>query len=198
MDYRVYHAINRFVEHHSWIGRILSDAEKVGTPAFAIAAICLWALSRPGNADRRWKLASASALAAAALALLVNQLIAAIWHRDRPFQTHPASHVWGSRSHDPSFPSDHTSAAFAIAFTVFLYDRLVGGLFLGAAVVIGFGRVVVGAHYLGDVLAGVLVGIAAALIVTRLARQVLAFLVRLVERITDPLLAPAWRMFGRR
>jgi undecaprenyl-diphosphatase len=162
----------------------------------AAATFGLWLLARPG-ASRKWKLASSSALAASALALLVNQLIARIWPRQRPFAAHPSAHVWGARSHDPSFPSDHSSAAFAIACTIFFFDRLVGSLFLAAATVIAVDRVFVGAHYPGDVAAGLLVGLACAVIVVRLARPLLVQLVRIAERITDPLLAPFWRTTSR-
>ena len=158
LDYRVYHAINVFVAHHAWIGTTLNQVENLAVPLIAIATFALWLLDRPG-AKRKWKLASATALASAAAALLANQLIAQIWHRGRPFATHPSSHVWGSRSHDPSFPSDHASAAFAIAFAVLLFNRLAGALFLIAAVVVGFGRIVIGAHYPADVFAGALVGL---------------------------------------
>jgi membrane-associated phospholipid phosphatase len=197
VDYRIYHAVNVFALHHPWLGRGFADVETIAPIVVAVAAFALWLLARPG-AERRWKLASASALASGALGLLVNQVIAKGWHRARPFAAHPSEHVWGSRSHDPSFPSDHASAAFGIAFAVFLFDRLVGALFLAAASLIAAGRVVVGAHYPADVLAGCAVGIACAIVVVRLARPFLAFCVRLVERVTDPLVAPAWRLFGRR
>jgi undecaprenyl-diphosphatase len=127
-------------------------------------------------------------------ALLVNQLIGKFWHRQRPFATHPSAHVWGSRSHDASFPNDHASAAFAIAFTVFLFDRLVGAIFLVAALIIGAGRVFIGAHYPADVLAGCLVGLGSALLLARVARPIIERLVRIAERATDPLLAPIWRL----
>lgn len=188
LDYRLYHAINVFVAHHSWIGQALSQIENDAVPLVAIATFALWLLDRPG-AQRKWKLASASALAAAAAALLANQLIAQIWHRTRPFAAHPSAHVWGSRSHDPSFPSDHASAAFAIAFTVLLFDRLAGVLFLAAAVIVGFGRVAIGAHYPADVLAGGLVGLAVALLVCNPARRLIEVLVGWVERVTDPIVA---------
>jgi undecaprenyl-diphosphatase len=191
VDYRIYHAVNDFVARHSWLGRGMSGIEKWGTIVLAVATIALWLLARPGG-DQKWKYASVSALAAAALAILVNRLITQVWHRDRPFEHHAAV-VYGGRSQDPSFPSDHASAAFAIAAAVFLFDRLVGSLFLAAAILIGVGRVVVGAHYPGDVLAGALVGTACAIVVVRLARPVLRFLVRAVERATDPMLAPLWR-----
>jgi len=192
VDYRIYRAVNGFVFDHAWIGRLLAHVQTVGVPLIAVATVALWLLARPGR-ERTWKLASASALGAAALALVVNQVIAKIHHRERPFATHPSAHVWGSRSHDPSFPSDHASAAFAIGFAVFLYDRVAGAIFLAAAVLIGFGRVVVGAHYPADVLAGVLVGLGSAFVVARLARPLVGVLVRIVERATDPIVRPFWR-----
>lgn len=161
-------------------------------PAVAIATVALWLLARPGG-ERKWKLAASSGLAAAGLALLVNQLIAQVWHRPRPFASHPSAHVWGNRSHDPSFPSDHASASFAIAFAVIAFDRLAGALFMAAAVVISVGRVFIGAHYPADVTAGLLVGCACGLIVARLARPILTPLVRVVERLTDPILTTVWR-----
>ena len=180
--------------HHDWLGRGLSTFETLAVPLLAVATFALWLLARPGG-DRKWKLATASALGAAALGLVINQLIAKLlWDRARPFETHPTAHVWGGRSHDPSFPSDHSSAAFAIAFAIFLYDRLVGSLFLCAAALIAAGRVFVGAHYPADVLAGALVGLAAALIVARLGRPVIERLVSYVERITDPVMT---RLAGR-
>ena len=188
LDYRVYHAINVFVAHHSWIGTTLNQVENLAVPLIAIATFGLWLLDRPG-AQRKWKLASASALASAAAALLANQLIAQAWHRARPFASRPSAHVWGSRSHDPSFPSDHASAAFAIAVAVLLFDRLAGAIFAAAVVVVGLGRIVIGSHYPADVLAGALVGLAVALLVGHPARRLIDVPVRWVERLTDPLLA---------
>ena len=84
-------------------------------------------------------------------------------------------------------------AAFGIAWAVFLYDRTVGAVFLAVATFVGISRVVTGAHYPGDALAGVAVGLVAALVVVRLGRPLLLLLVRLVERLTDPLVRPLWR-----
>ena len=186
MDYRLYHAANGFVADHAWLGRWAAQMETWAVPVFATLTFALWLLARP-RGDRKWKLASASALAAGAMALFVNQLIGRIWQRARPYQAHHV-HVWGARSHDPSFPSDHASAAFAIAFAILFYDQLAGAFFVAAALAIGVGRVVVGVHYPGDVAAGALVGLGCALLVFR-ARFLLAPLVRLVERITDPIVA---------
>jgi undecaprenyl-diphosphatase len=197
MDYRIYHAINQFVVHHAWLGRGLAVAEKWAVPVMAIATFALWLLARPG-ASRKWKLASASGLASAAVALLINQVIGQLWHRTRPFAAHPDAHVWGNRSHDPSFPSDHASAAFGIAFAVFLFDRIAGAIFLTAATFIGVGRVFIGAHYPLDVIAGCLVGLGSAVLVVRTGQPILQWLVGVVERLTDPVVAAVWRGGGRR
>lgn len=194
MDYRTYHAINQFVLHHAWLGRGLQTFEAWSVPVLAVATVALWLFARPGG-QRKWKLASACALASAGLALLVNQFISkVIWDRPRPYDVHPSAHVWGAHKHDPSFPSDHASASFAIGFAILLFDRLVGGVFLAAAVAISAGRVFVGEHYPLDVIAGCLVGLACALFVVKVARPLIARLVRLVERLTDPVLAPLWRL----
>jgi len=192
VDWRAYHAVNRFVVHHSWLGRLFHGIESYGTIAIAIAAFALWLLARPGG-GRKWKLVSASALASAALALLVNKVISSAWHRDRPFQTHTVEHLWGPRKTDASFPSDHASAAFGIAVAVLLLDPLVGAAFCLLAVLIAIGRVVIGEHYPGDVLAGAAIGTVSAIVVIRLARPFISLLIRLVERATDPVLAVAWR-----
>ncbi|HEX5450435.1 MAG TPA: phosphatase PAP2 family protein [Gaiellaceae bacterium] len=192
MDWRVYHAINTFVSHHSWVGSLFRFIETYGTYAIAIAAVALWLLARPGG-DRKWKVAAGSALGAALLALIVNRVISSIWHRDRPFQTHHVAHIWGPRKTDASFPSDHSSAAFAIAIAVLLLDSFAGVLFLSLAVLIAVGRVIVGEHFPGDVLAGAVIGTVSAYVVVTFARPLIRFLVRLVERVTDPILRPLWR-----
>ena len=83
--------------------------------------------------------------------------------RARPYVTHPAqTHLLIARSHDPSFPSDHATGAFALAFGIWLYDRTVGTVLLVLAAVLAFARVYVGTHYPGDVIAGALMGVGVA------------------------------------
>ncbi len=188
MDYRIYHAVNRFTADHAWLGRTFQAIETYGTILIGLAVVLLWFVSRPGG-NRKWKLTAASALGAAALGLLVNRIVTAVYHRDRPFIGHPSAHVFGPHKTDPSFPSDHTTAAFAIGVAVLLFDSVAGALFLTVAALIGVGRVFVGEHYPGDVLGGIMIGTAAALVVVRLGRPVIGFFVRIVERLTDPLVA---------
>jgi len=192
MDWRLFHWVNGIVRHHHWLEHAFNGIETWGTILIAVAAAALWLLARP-RSQSRWKLAATSGLASGALAFAVNQLIHAVWDRARPYEAHTGVYHPHVHSSDASFPSDHASAAFGIAFAVFLFDRAVGTVFLALAALIGIGRVLVGAHYPGDVLAGLAVGAVCAVVVVRLARPLLARIVRLVERVTDPLLAPLWR-----
>jgi undecaprenyl-diphosphatase len=191
VDWRLYHAIYDVSLHHHWLGSVFSDVEKASIPFMVIVTVALWLLARPGG-DRKWKLAAGSGLGAAAVALVANQVIHTIWDRPRPYESHAIRHPWSS-STDASFPSDHASASLAIAFAVLAFDPLAGALFLVAAVLIVVGRVLIGAHYPGDVGASLLVAAGSAVVVVRFGRPVIAFLVRLVERATDPLLRPLWR-----
>ena len=69
---------------------------------------------------------------------------------------------------DPSFPSGHTSASFAAATAIYAINRKWGIAAYIFAVVMGFSRLYLGVHFPTDVLAGALVGTAAAMIVIRL------------------------------
>jgi undecaprenyl-diphosphatase len=136
---------------------------------------------------------------AAAIAMATNQAISHLWERPRPFTAHPTlTHLLSAPSADPSFPSDHAAAAFAIAFAVLGISRWGGIGFLAAATLIGLSRVALGLHYPSDVLAGMLVGWAAAMLVTHFGRQSLARLVLALGRVSDPLLSPIWEWFARR
>jgi undecaprenyl-diphosphatase len=191
MDWRLYHSIYDLSLHHHWLGSFFSGAEQASIPVMLVGTIALWFFARPGG-DRRWKLAAGSGLGAAALALAVNLIIHAIYDRPRPYESHSIAHPWSS-STDASFPSDHASASLAIAFAVLAFDTTVGALFLVAALLITAGRVFIGAHYPGDVVASLAVALASAFLVVRLARPVVAALVRLFERVTDPVLSRAGR-----
>lgn len=191
MDWRLYRAVYDLSLDHHWLGSLFHGIEQASIPFMIVATVGLWLLARPG-ASRKWKLAAAGGLLAAGVALAINRLIAALWFRERPFLAHRIAHPW-INSHDASFPSDHASASFAIAFAVLFLDPLAGALFLFFALVIAVGRLLIGAHYPGDVAAGLLVGAFSAVVVTRLARPVVRVLVAAVERVTDPLLRPFWR-----
>ena len=58
-----------------------------------------------------------------------------------------------------SFPSGHTTFSFALAFSIFLYDKKIGGMFLLLAFFVALGRIITGVHFPLDVVAGGILGI---------------------------------------
>jgi undecaprenyl-diphosphatase len=91
------------------------------------------------------------------LGLALNQAILLFVQRVRPYDE-GITRLLIPPSSDPSFPSDHATAAFAIA-AVFLLHRFRGGAaLLLAAVVISVSRIYIGTHYVSDVVGGALTG----------------------------------------
>jgi len=79
--------------------------------------------------------------------------------RSRPWRRYALPHTLVPAPKDPSFPSGHTTIAFASATVLtFLQPRLGPALFLLAAA-IGFSRIYVGVHYPLDVLGGAVLGV---------------------------------------
>jgi len=107
-----------------------------------------------------------SALGAALVAWSVNQVIGEIHFRVRPFVelagVRPLIEVSPLMK---SFPSDHAVIAWALAVSVFLWNRRWGGALIVAAALIALGRVLVGVHYPSDVAAGAAIGAAVAVVV---------------------------------
>jgi membrane-associated phospholipid phosphatase len=80
-------------------------------------------------------------------------------NRDRPYVTYPDI-TKKSKGGSPSFPSGHTSSAFATATSVSLaYPKwyIIAPSFTWASAV-GYSRMHLGVHYPSDVLAGAIVG----------------------------------------
>jgi undecaprenyl-diphosphatase len=164
----------------------------IAVPAFAVAVALLWLLDRPGTGVR-FRRASLSAVLAAGLALAIDQVIAQVWLRERPAAVHPhETFLVIGPSTDPSFPSDHAAAAFAIAFTVWLVSRKLGAAFLVGAAVVAMSRVFVGLHYPSDIAAGAVVGLLAALLVAMAAGSRIDRVALTLSRATDPAANRVW------
>jgi membrane-associated phospholipid phosphatase len=194
MDYTIDHALNHAIRQHPLLMSIIAGFANWGVLAFGVAACALWLFDAPREPGI-WRRATAAGLSAAAVGLLANQLIAQFWHRPRPYQDHPLGILpLLSPSHDPSFPSDHATAAFAIAFGILFVARRTGWLFLAWAALIGVSRVLAGMHYPTDVIAGAVVGLGSGFFTARVAMPLLVPLITLVSRATDPLLTAAAKL----
>lgn len=105
------------------------------------------------------------------LGLGMNQVILLFIQRARPYET-GVTRLLINRTADFSFPSDHSTAAFAIAAAFLLHgSRFAGLAFLAIAILISVSRVYVGTHFVSDAAGGALVGIIAALVVCAVYRE---------------------------
>lgn len=100
---------------------------------------------------------------AAVLATAFSQAAKRIFRRTRPTLAIPG---FVARTADPdpfSFPSGHSTVAFAIATAALGTSPLLGGLETVFAALIACSRIGLGAHYPADVLGGIALGLACGL-----------------------------------
>lgn len=191
MDWSVLHALNNFMYQHDAVEDPLLFYVNASEALF-IATLAIVFLAARGAVNAAWRRASVAAVLSAGLGLAVGKAISELVDRARPFVADPHGvHLFTAHAADPGFPSDHATAAFAIATAIFLRKRGWGIAALVAAMILSIGRVALGVHYPTDVLAGAALGAAAALAlwpaplrnrIDRLADAVGARWDRLVER----------------
>lgn len=115
----------------------------------------LLALRRRSAAQGVWQMVLAIGLAT----LITDTVIKPAVGRLRPFEADPAIRVIDTRPETRSFPSGHSATAFAGAYALArVWPEARVGLW-ALAVLIGFSRIYVGAHYPLDVLGGALLGV---------------------------------------
>ena len=158
------------MEHLNQALFLLIHAGK-STPGIAVVAArvlaqdLVWIV--PAGLVAGWLRSSAATrqvLLAAALAgltgLLVNQLIGAAWYHPRPFASGygPALIVHAA---DSSFPSDHLTLIWAVAFSLLLHrqTRLAGWTLILLGVPVAWARVYLGLHFPLDILGAALVAL---------------------------------------
>lgn len=124
------------------------------------------------------------------IALAANKGISNAVQRARPCHAlHHVVVILGC-AHDYSFPSDHSVVAGALAAALLFLGRKVGLLGVLLALSVAFARVYAGVHYPGDVLGGLLLGAAIAVVLVVVLRGALTGVaLRLTTTPLRPLLA---------
>jgi undecaprenyl-diphosphatase len=181
VDYRITQALDHFSIRHDGFEDVLRAYVMASEYLFLALTLGLVvaALARREYITRATGIIAG---AGAATALLIAKLISTAADRPRPFVAHHSIHDFLAHAADPGMPSDHATAAFAIATAIFLAHRRAGTVVLLAAAVLAIGRVFLGVHYLSDVAAGAALGAASAVLVTYAARRLPEIPVPLLSR----------------
>jgi undecaprenyl-diphosphatase len=165
MDLSLYEQLNGWADRHDAVAGIFGFFTSAGLLLFvALLGALFLAAGTWRSVNGRHAVAAAGF--SAALALGIAQVIGHLWDRPRPYEAHPGhAHLIGlAPSPDPSFPSDHATASYALAFAILLRHRKAGVLALILATMISLSRVALGTHYPTDVVGGAGVGALAALL----------------------------------
>jgi len=175
-----FRAVNDFARHTSWLHAGMVAFAKYGVVVFAALLLLNWWFARShGEA----KVAAALwAPAGVLLSVGLNQPLGNAIGEPRPYAALPHVLLLVNRTSDFSFPSDHAVMSAAVAAGILVTDRRLGVLALGAALLMAFARVYVGAHYPVDVLAGLAFGAAVTVLAGLVARPLLRRVVRWLER----------------
>jgi undecaprenyl-diphosphatase len=128
---------------------------------------------------------------AALLGLLASAVIGAIWPHPRPFAI-GLGHVFLAHAPDASFPSDHLTLWWAVAFSLCLRPgpRRVGVTLAPAGLAIAWARIYLGVHTPFDMLGAAAVAAGSAWLAQRAAPIYLELAYRCALRVHRTLLAP--------
>lgn len=177
MDDSLFRWVNRLANRTGWAHGFFTGYAKYGIVLFVVLLVAAH-LDGRHHGDLHTVAGSVWAAGAALVALVIGQLIGGAIDRARPYEAMTGVHLLVDKTADFSFPSDHATAAGAVAVGLLLTNRRWGIVAAVLAIVMAFTRVYVGAHYPGDVIAGLALGGVVAAAGT-------AFVVPLLTRIAE-------------
>ncbi len=194
--------VNSFARATPWLHAAIRAYAQYGVVAFAVLLVWSWWIAR-ARRDLAVMAAALWAPVGMLIAVGLNQPLGNWVHEARPYTSLRHVEVLVARSSDFSFPSDHAVMAGAVAAGVWLVSRRLGLLSTVAALLMGFARVYVGAHYPGDVAIGLVFGAVVTLLGYVALRRVLELEVTHLSRtpargllVANPARSPVARADG--
>lgn len=173
LDRSLYKAVNRLADRTSWAHGAVRFYAKDGIVVFGVLLLAAWWIGRASPTPITSVAKAVWSGVGALIALALNQPIGSAIGRARPYTAIAGMHLLVDKTADFSFPSDHATVAGAVAAGLFLFNRRLGIVAGVAALVMAFARVYVGAHYPGDVAAGLLLGATVTIALSRIGARVI-------------------------
>jgi membrane-associated phospholipid phosphatase len=155
-----------------WFDDVISFYASYGLGLFALLMLWCWWQARKSRSAPAMAMALAVPVAVV-LAYVVNDIVKSVFDEPRPCQviTSPTTVQPCPGVGDWAFPSNHSAIAAASAAAIWMISRRLGALAVLAALVMGFSRIWVGAHYPHDVLVGFAIGVVVAVPLVLAARR---------------------------
>ncbi|MFE2706654.1 phosphatase PAP2 family protein [Streptomyces mirabilis] len=192
VDGSLFTTVTDFARDTPWLNTPIELWTNAGLGVFAVLMLMGWWNARRRDA-RSMALALAApvaVVAAFALAEVAKKLVAEV----RPCYSLPHAYLVDAcpARTDYAFPSGHSTTAFAAVAALWLLDRRLSAIAAVFAVLEGFTRVYVGAHYPHDVLGAALLALPVAYLASRLMSRLATPLVaHLRTGVLHPVLADA-------
>ncbi len=122
------------------------------------------------------------ALYSGILGLLINFIISIFYFHPRPFMVGIGNTLIYHKP-ETSFPSDHATLCFSIAFSfIFFQEKIIGIILLILSIILGFSRVYVGVHFPFDIIGSIIVSIIS-LLVIKIFSNKLIFMNKLIKNL---------------
>jgi membrane-associated phospholipid phosphatase len=176
-----YRAITSFAQHTAWLQPAMKLFTVGGIALLALMAVYAWWDAR-GRGDRAIMASVVWLGLGTGISVACGLALKQVFQENRPCQAiHVAIVVACPGPTDYSFPSDHTTVAFAFAVGLWIVSRKLGVIAVILAAVEGFSRVYLGQHYPHDVIAGAILSALVLLGGWVLARRPLTRLIATLE-----------------
>lgn len=113
--------------------------------------------------------------------LLINQMIGLVWYHPRPFAA-GIGRTLIPHVQDSSFPSDHLTLIWAVAFSLLLHEqsRIAGWTLAASGMPVAWARIYLGVHFPLDILGAALVALSSAWLILRQEHRLVSPLMRLL------------------
>lgn len=160
MDYRIFRAINQFAGRYQLFDTIMITISQKVRYLYVILLIFMWFRN---NFYKKVTLFTGISIV---VTILLNCLIKLFYYKPRPFLKFRVNLLPPSPSKkNSSFPSKHTTLAFAAATSVLFYKRLLGSIMFVFAFLAGFSRIWMGQHFPLDIVGSAFLGSLTSLVV---------------------------------
>jgi undecaprenyl-diphosphatase len=182
MNYSIFQLFNNIAGLYDWLDDLMEFcAQDIVWIMLAVMA-GLWLTGKQSNQ----KLVFYSFLSASIALLIASQILSPLVNHARPFVEHRI-HQLIPHAPDASFPSDHSTLAFALAFSIIFVKRRLGTVMLALAILTGIARVYVGVHYPGDIFGAIVLSFVISLVVLPLKNRldvIPLFFIRIYRKLT--------------